>query len=292
MPRRPNDGYDADASETLHDDGAYVEPDVRSSIKKYLKAMGLTSKKQVKVSELRQAIREAIAEKMGQVPLKCPDCGSRNVGLWSISGDVKNPDWVECKKCGASGRIARYEIVETRVPVTVNKSANVEDLVCPKCMHNDIETWAEDGESADADWAECLKCKYTGPPEEFMLGEQASTMGRMSMMSTADEDPKEEILPEFADWAQGFQDSYDNKRYEQLARQVFDAWPHHGPDVDWAKVVDIYVKNRAKNVHTELDKDKLYEKVLNLAEDHYDGNTPPTVRVSQHQYGGSGSGSP
>jgi hypothetical protein len=234
MPRRPNDGYDADASETLHDDGAYVEPDVRSSIKKYLKAMGLTSKKQVKVSELRQAIREAIAEKMGQVPLKCPDCGSRNVGLWSISGDVKNPDWVECNKCGASGRIARYEIVEA-----------------------------------------------------------SNTMGRMNFMSTADEDPTDdEPLEEFADWAQGFQDSYDNKRYEQLARQVFDAWPHHGPDVDWAKVVDIYVKNRAKNVHTELDKDKLYEKVLNLAEDHYDGNTPPTVRVSQHQYGGSGSGSP
>lgn len=234
MPRRPNDGYDADASETLHDDGAYVEPDVRRSIKKYLKAMGLTSKKKIKVSELRQAIRSAIAEGLGQVPLKCPGCGSRNIGLWSISGDAKDPDWAECKKCGASGRIARYEIVEA-----------------------------------------------------------SNTMGRMNFMSTADDEEEDEgeALEEFADWAQGFQDNFDNKRYETIARQVYDNWPHREPDVDWSKVVDVYVKNRAKNVHSELDKDKLYEKVLSLAEDHYDGNVPPVAQVSQHQYGGSGSGS-
>jgi hypothetical protein len=116
-------------------------------------------------------------------------------------------------------------------------------------------------------------------------------MGRMSMMSTADEDPDDKILPEFADWAQGFQNNYDNKRYETIARQVFNAWPHHERGVDWAKVVDIYIKSRTKNLHTELDRDKLYEKVLNLAEDHYDGSTPPVAQVSQHQYGGSGSGS-
>lgn len=251
--------------------------------------MGLTSKKSVKVSELRQAIRDAITESMGQVPLKCPGCGSRDIGLWSIEGDVKDPDWAECKKCGASGRIAKYEIVEASVPVTV-KRVN-DHLTCPKCGNDDIETWAEDGESADADWAECLKCKHAGTPEEFGLDEQASTMGRMNFMSTADEKPEEKILPEFADWAQGFQDNYDNKRYEVIARQVFDSWPEHGQDVDWSKVIDIYIKTRAKNLHTELDKDKLYEKVLNLAEDHFDGSTPPVAQVSQHQYGGSGSGS-
>jgi hypothetical protein len=233
MPRRPNDGYDADASETLQDDGVYVEPDVRRSIKKYLKAMGLTSKKKIKVSELRQAIRSAIAEGLGQVPLKCPGCGSRDIGLWSISGEVKDPDWAECKKCGASGRIAQYELVEA-----------------------------------------------------------SNTMGRMNFMSTADEDEEEtEAIEEFADWAQGFQDNFDNKRYETIARQVFNNWPHRGPDVDWAKVVDVYIKSRAKNIHSELDKNKLYEKVLSLAEDNYDGDIPPVAQVSQHQYGGSGSGS-
>jgi hypothetical protein len=234
MPRQSNDGYDIDATDTLNDEGVYVEPDVRQSIKKYLKAMGLVNKKSVKVSELRQAIRDAITESMGQVPLKCPGCGSRDVGLWSVAGDVKNPDWAECKKCGASGRISTYEIVEA-----------------------------------------------------------STTMGRMNFMSTADEEEVDEdkALEEFADWAQGFQDNYDNKRYEMIARQVFDSWPHHGKDVDWAKVLDIYVKNRDKNLHTELDKDKLYEKLLDLAEDHYDGSTPPVAQVSQHQYGGAGSGS-
>jgi hypothetical protein len=234
MPRRSNDGYDTDAVDTLNDEGAYVEPDVRHSIKKYLKAMGLTGKKSIKVSELRQAIRDAITESMGQVPLKCPGCGSRDIGLWSVAGDVKDPDWAECKKCGASGRIAKYEIVEA-----------------------------------------------------------STTMGRMNFMSTADEEEvdEDEALEEFADWAQGFQDNYDNKRYEVIARQVFDGWPHHGKDVDWAKVLDLYLQNRTKNLHTELDKDKLYEKLLDLAEDHYDGSTPPVAQVSQHQYGGAGSGS-
>lgn len=234
MSHQPKDGYELDAEDTLNDQGTFVEPDVRNSIKKYLKKMGLTNKKNVKVSELRQAIRDAITESLGQCPLKCPGCGSKEIGLWSVAGDVKNPDWAECKKCGASGRISSYEIVE-----------------------------------------------------------QASTMSRMNFMNTADKDEEDDnqALEEFADWAQGFQDNYDNKRYEILARQVFDSWPHKGPDVDWSKVIDVFIKNRVKNLHAELDKNKLYEKVLNLAEDHFDGSTPPVAQVSQHQYGGSGSGS-
>jgi ribosomal protein L30/L7E len=70
MPRKPNDGHDTDAVDTLTDHGVMVEPDVRNSIKKYLKAMGLTSKKRVKVSELRQAIRDAIAETRVPVTVK------------------------------------------------------------------------------------------------------------------------------------------------------------------------------------------------------------------------------
>lgn len=228
MPNRPNDGYDIDANDTLLDDGTYVEPDVRRSLKKYFTTMGLTNKK-VKVSELRKAIRSALSENnIENVPLKCPDCGSRNIGLWSIEGNVKNPDWAECKKCGASGRISTYAVIEA-----------------------------------------------------------SSTMGRTNFMNTSDEDEtvKDETLEEFADWAQGFQDNYNNKRYEILARQVFDSWPHRGPDVNWSKVIDNFLKNRVKNLHVELDKDKLYEKVLNLVEDNYDGNVPPTASVTHPQYG-------
>jgi hypothetical protein len=233
MSRKPNDGYNQDATDTLNDAGVLVEPDVRDKIKKYLKAMGLTNKK-IKVSELRQAIRSALSENLGEVPLKCPGCGSRNVGTWSIAGNIKDPDWAECKKCGASGRLSKYEIVEA-----------------------------------------------------------SNTMGRMNFITSDDKEEKDEqeALEEFADWSQGFQDNYNNKRYEMLARQIYNNWPNHGADVDWAKVIDLFLDSRMKNLHTELDKDKLYEKVLNLAEDHFDGSTPPVAQSSQHQYGGTGSGS-
>ncbi len=223
MSRNSKDGYDLDAVDTLDDDGIYVEPDVKHSIVNYLNSMGLNKKTKIKVSELRNIIRESV----GHIPLKCPDCGSNDIQLWSISGNVKNPDWVECKKCGASGRIENYEIVEA-----------------------------------------------------------SNTMGRMNFMNTSDDEHQEDVpLEEFADWAQGFQDNYDEQKYEILARQVYDSWPHHDPDVDWLKVVDIYMKNRVKNLHLEFDKNKLYEKLLSYVENGYNGKIPPVISMTRSNYG-------
>ena len=221
---KSNDGFSDDAYDTLDEPGTYVEPDVRTSIKKYLKAMNLTNKKtKIKVSELRRMVREVLVENYGDFDLKCPDCGA---------------------------------------------------------LDDQITTWAEDGVSSEADQGECTQCGSYGPIDKFYQQEEAATTMTRSNFVTCGDEKDDERLSEFADWAVNFQDNYDEKRYEILARQVYNDWPDHNTDVDWADVVDKFLKHRTKVLGAELDKNKLYEKVLSYVENHYDGNVPPTVVVA------------
>lgn len=114
--------------------------------------------------------------------------------------------------------------------------------------------------------------------EGASVEEAATTMTRSNFM-TASDDAEGETLEEFADWAADLQSTFDQKRYEIMARQIYNSWPNHGADVDWSIVIDHYFKNRTKNLHTEVDRDKLYEMLLSYAEDHYDGSVPPTTTV-------------
>lgn len=126
--------------------------------------------------------------------------------------------------------------------------------------------------------AVCSECTNDKSCDECLMDEQLSTVGRSNFMTASDNSSEEEeAINEFTDWAAGFQEDFDNKRYEQLARQIYDDWPEHGTEVDWANVLDIYIKNRKKNIHTEIDKDRLYEKLLSYAESRYDGMISPTV---------------
>lgn len=152
--------------------------------------------------------------------------------------------------------------------------------ICPNCGSDDVETWAADGESLDADYGECLSCKYSNDVDAFLEVEEASTVMTRSNFITASKDDNDEDLEqleEFYDWAVDHKGRFDEKRYDLMAKQVYDSWPEHGQEVDWSKVVDVFLRLRSKNVHSEVDRDKLYEKVLSYAENHYQGNVPPTV---------------
>lgn len=153
-------------------------------------------------------------------------------------------------------------------------------VVCPSCGSSDVETWAADGKSFDADYGECLSCEHSDDIDAFLSTEEASTVMTRSNFITASDDQKDEELKqleEFYDWAVDHKGRFDEKRYDLMAKQVYDSWPDHSQEVDWSKVVDIFLRLRSKNVHSEVDKDKLYEKVLSYAENHYQGNVPPTV---------------
>lgn len=73
-------------------------------------------------------------------------------------------------------------------------------------------------------------------------------------------------ITEFRSFDDDFADKLSDKKYEAMAKQLYDAWSERGVDVDWAGVVNLYARNHSKNLAAEIDKTKLYEKVLNLVE--------------------------
>ena len=79
-------------------------------------------------------------------------------------------------------------------------------------------------------------------------------------------------IVEFRSFDDDFADKLTDKKYEEMAKQLFLAWSERGVDVDWAGVVKLYARNHSKNLATEIDSSKLYEKVLNLVEKHENEN--------------------
>lgn len=71
---------------------------------------------------------------------------------------------------------------------------------------------------------------------------------------------------EFRSFDDDFAEKITDKKYEAMAKQLHNAWSERGVDVDWAGVVNLYARNHSKNLAAEIDKSKLYEKVLNLVE--------------------------
>ncbi len=108
--------------------------------------------------------------------------------------------------------------------------------------------------------------------------------GRQSMVTSADEEParsalddgkgKEQLndgdaLEEFHDFENDFVERLSDKKYEAMAKQIFDAWgDKEDADVDWEGVVALFARNHSKNLGQLVDKTKLYEKVLDLVEKH------------------------
>lgn len=76
-------------------------------------------------------------------------------------------------------------------------------------------------------------------------------------------------IVEFRSFDDDFAEKLSDKKYEVMAKQLYDAWSKRGVDVDWAGVVNLYARNHSKNLATEIDKTKLYEKVLSLVEKDY-----------------------
>ncbi len=94
-----------------------------------------------------------------------------------------------------------------------------------------------------------------------------------SMKSKSEKSHKKESVEpvmEFRSFDDDFAEKLSDKKYEEMARQLYLAWSERGIDVDWAGVVNLYARNHSKNLATENDKTKLYEKVLNLVEKHLD----------------------
>lgn len=77
-------------------------------------------------------------------------------------------------------------------------------------------------------------------------------------------------LNEFHNFEDDFVARLSDKKYEAMAKQIFDAWASRDTDVDWAGVVNLFARNHSKNLGQEVDKTKLYEKVLDLVERHAD----------------------
>jgi hypothetical protein len=77
-------------------------------------------------------------------------------------------------------------------------------------------------------------------------------------------------LKEFHSFENDFAQRLSDKKYEGMAKQIFDAWASRDTDVDWAGVVNLFARNHSKNLGQEVDKTKLYEKVLDLVERHAD----------------------
>ncbi len=105
------------------------------------------------------------------------------------------------------------------------------------------------------------------------LGEEASTVTSRQTIMTADDskksDEKDELLNDLQEvygFDELFVDKLNDKKYESMAKQIFDAWSERGVDVDWLGVVNLFARNHSKNLAQEVDKTKLYEKVLNLVE--------------------------
>jgi hypothetical protein len=123
------------------------------------------------------------------------------------------------------------------------------------------------------------------------LGETPSIASRQSMMNTADDDEapdlsdgkgKEQLndvdevvesakskrrdIVELNSYEQDFAEKLTDKKYTMMAQEIFNAWASHDTDVDWAGVVNLFARNHSKNLGQEVDKTKLYEKVLDLVE--------------------------
>ncbi len=95
---------------------------------------------------------------------------------------------------------------------------------------------------------------------------------REAMGASSPSDPPARSIVEF----QNFDDDFDkltDKKYNEMAKQLYDAWAKRGVDVDWAGVVNLYARNHSKNLATEIDKTKLYEKVLTFVERDYKAMT-------------------
>lgn len=79
---------------------------------------------------------------------------------------------------------------------------------------------------------------------------------------------RKEPVIEFHSYEQDFAEKLSDRKYESMAKQIFDAWASKDTDVDWAGVVNIFARNHSKNLGQEVDRSKLYEKVLDLVEAH------------------------
>jgi hypothetical protein len=73
-------------------------------------------------------------------------------------------------------------------------------------------------------------------------------------------------IVEFRSFDEDFAEKLSDKKYEAMAKQLYDAWSERGVDVDWAGVVNLYARNHSQNLAAEIDKTKLYEKVLSFVE--------------------------
>lgn len=109
--------------------------------------------------------------------------------------------------------------------------------------------------------------------------EVGSAPRRQSVVTSADEEEnplqngkgKEQLndddnIVEFRSFDEDFASKIGDKKYQDMAKQIFDAWSERGVDVDWAGVVNLFARNHSKNLGQEVDKTKLYEKVLDLVE--------------------------
>lgn len=112
----------------------------------------------------------------------------------------------------------------------------------------------------------------------------APIASRQSMIQASDEEDSDNLqngkgveqlndsddLKEFHSFEDDFVARLSDKKYEAMAKQIFDAWASRDTDVDWAGVVNLFARNHSKNLGQEVDKTKLYEKVLDLVERHAD----------------------
>ena len=82
-------------------------------------------------------------------------------------------------------------------------------------------------------------------------------------------------IAEFHSFERDFEERLSDKKYEAIAKQIFDAWSSRDTDVDWAGVVKLFARNHSKNLGQEVDQTKLYEKVLDLVEKHVETQRGP-----------------
>ena len=73
-------------------------------------------------------------------------------------------------------------------------------------------------------------------------------------------------ITEFRSFDDDFADKLSDKKYTEMAKQLYDAWSARGVDGEWAGVVNLYARTPSTNLATEIDKTKLYEKVLTFVE--------------------------
>jgi hypothetical protein len=107
------------------------------------------------------------------------------------------------------------------------------------------------------------------------MGEASTVTSRQTLMSAADEPEVEDMLgksdiTEFRSFDDDFAEKFSDRKYEEMARELYNAWSQRGVDVDWAGVVNLYARNHSKNLAMDIDKSKLYEKVLTFVERDFD----------------------